>query len=110
MSSGLQEQGVSAAAAHDVANLPPVGSLFAAFLGFNPIAELLAPSGALQQPGVNADVLTGKTFFPHLITEPFHSGLVVVFSAAAVMMVLGLIASIFNPGRYADGPGADNEA
>jgi MFS family permease len=110
MSSGLQEQGVSAAVAHDVANLPPVGSLFAAFLGFNPIAELLAPSGALQQPGVNADVLTGKTFFPHLITEPFHSGLVVVFTAAAVMMALGLIASLFNPGRYADGPGADNEA
>jgi MFS family permease len=110
MSSGLQEQGVSAAVAHDVANLPPVGSLFAAFLGFNPIAELLAPSGALQQSGVNADVLTGKTFFPHLITQPFHSGLVVVFAAAAVMMVLGLIASMFNPGRYADAPGADNEA
>jgi hypothetical protein len=110
MSSGLQEQGVSAAVAHDVANLPPVGSLFAAFLGYNPIAELLAPSGALQQPGVNADVLTGKTFFPHLITEPFHSGLAVVFIAAAVMMVIGLIASMFNPGRYADEPGADNEA
>ena len=110
MSSGLQEQGVSASVAHDVANLPPVGSLFAAFLGYNPIAELLAPSGALQQPGVNADVLTGKTFFPHLITEPFHSGLVVVFIAAAVMMVIGLIASIFNPGRYATEPNADNEA
>ncbi len=110
MSSGLQEQGVSAAVAHDVANLPPVGSLFAAFLGYNPIAELLAPSGALQQPGVNADVLTGKAFFPHLITEPFHSGLVVVFIAAAVMMVIGLIASLFNPGRYATEPGADNEA
>ncbi len=51
MSSGLQEQGVSAAVAQDVANLPPVGSLFAAFLGYNPIAELLAPSGALQRPG-----------------------------------------------------------
>src|SRR6185436_3756249 len=49
---------VPASVAHDVANLPPVGSLFAAFLGYNPIAELLAPSGALQQPGVNADVLT----------------------------------------------------
>ena len=110
MSAGLQEQGVPASVAHDVANLPPVGSLFAAFLGYNPIAELLAPSGALQQPGVNADVLTGKTFFPHLITEPFHSGLVVVFMAAAVMMVIGLIASLFNPGRYADAPGADNEA
>jgi MFS family permease len=110
MSSGLQEQGVSATVAHDVANLPPVGSLFAAFLGYNPMAELLAPSGALQQPGVNADVLTGQTFFPHLITEPFHSGLVVVFSAAAVMMLIGAVASVFNPGRYADEPGADNEA
>jgi MFS family permease len=110
MSSGLQEQGVSASVAHEVASLPPVGSLFAAFLGFNPIEQLLGPSGALQQPGVNADVLTGKTFFPHLITAPFHSGLGVVFIAAAAMMVLGLVASIFNPGRYADAPGADNEA
>jgi MFS family permease len=110
MSAGLQQQGVSATVAHDVANLPPVGSLFAAFLGYNPMAELLAPSGALHHPGVNADVLTGQTFFPHLITEPFHSGLVVVFSAAALMMVIGAIASIFNPGRYASEPGADNEA
>jgi len=110
MSSGLQEQGVSATVAHDVANLPPVGSLFAAFLGYNPMAELLAPSGALQQPGVNTDVLTGQTFFPHLITEPFHSGLVVVFSAAAVMMLIGAVASIFNPGRYGTEENADNEA
>ncbi|AQT78507.1 MFS transporter [Mycolicibacterium litorale] len=100
MSRGLQEQGVSATVAHDVANLPPVGSLFAAFLGYNPIAELLAPYDALHQPGVNAELLTGKTFFPHLITEPFHAGLVVVFGAAAVMMVIGAIASLFNPGRY----------
>ncbi len=110
MSSGLQAQGVSASVAHDVANLPPVGSLFAAFLGYNPIAELLTPSGALHQPGVNVDVLTGKTFFPHLITEPFHAGLVVVFVAAAVMMLIGAVASIFNPGRYGDEPGADNVA
>ncbi|ORA52464.1 MFS transporter [Mycolicibacterium chubuense] len=102
MSSGLQAQGVSSAVAHDVANLPPVGSLFAAFLGYNPIAELLEPSHALQQPGVNAEVLTGKTFFPELITEPFHHGLVVVFIAAAVMMLIGAVASMFNPGRYAE--------
>lgn len=101
MSQGLQAQGISASVAHDVANLPPVGSLFAAFLGYNPIAELLAPSGALHQPGVNTEVLTGQTFFPNLITEPFHSGLVVVFGAAALMMVIGAIASLFNPGRYA---------
>ena len=106
MSAGLQQQGVSASVANEVANTPPVGSLFAAFLGYNPIAELLAPHNALHEPGVNADVLTGKTFFPNLITEPFHTGLVVVFIAAAVMMVIGALASMFNPGRYG---GADED-
>ena len=106
LSAGLQHQGVSASVAHQVANTPPVGSLFAAFLGYNPIAELLAPSHALQQPGVNADVLTGKAFFPELISGPFHAGLVVVFAAAAVMTLMGAAASLFNPGRYAD---ADTE-
>ena len=108
LSSGLQAQGVSASVAHDVANLPPVGSLFAAFLGYNPIAELLEPFGALHHRGVNADVLTGQTFFPELITEPFHAGLTVVFGAAAVMMVIGGIASMFSAGRYGTEPGADN--
>lgn len=107
LSSGLAGQGVPPSVAHDVANLPPVGSLFAAFLGYNPMAELLAPSGALGQPGVDAEVLTGKTFFPELITGPFHSGLVVVFGAAAVMMLVGALASMFNPGRYGTEPGAD---
>ncbi|OMC02903.1 MFS transporter [Mycobacterium sp. NS-7484] len=110
LTSGLTQQGVSASVAHDVANLPPVGSLFAAFLGYNPMAELLAPYDALHQPGVNADVITGQTFFPQLITEPFHSGLTVVFTAAAVMMVIGAVASMFSAGRYGTEAGADNEA
>ena len=109
LSSGLQGQGVSPDVANQVANLPPVGSLFAAFLGYNPIAELLEPFGALEAPGVNAEVLTGQTFFPHLIIEPFHSGLVVVFVAAAVMMLIGLVASLFNPGRYGEDVSQDVE-
>ena len=100
LSSGLQQQGIPASMAHQVADTPPVSSLFAAFLGYNPMAELLAPFNGLAQPGVNAEVLTGKTFFPELITGPFHTGLVVVFSAAAIMTVIGAIASLFNPGRY----------
>lgn len=110
LTTGLTQQGVSASVAHDVANLPPVGSLFAAFLGYNPMAELLAPYDALHQPGVNADVITGQTFFPQLITEPFHAGLTVVFTAAAVMMVIGAVASMFSAGRYGTEAGADNEA
>ena len=109
MSQGLQAQGISASVAHEVANLPPVGSLFAAFLGYNPIAELLAPYDALNQPGVNVDVVTGQTFFPNLISGPFHSGLVVVFGAAALMMVIGAIASMFSAGRYGGDPVTDDQ-
>ncbi|ORV09324.1 MFS transporter [Mycobacterium celatum] len=101
MSAGLQQQGVAPSVAHQVAHTPPVGSLFAAFLGYDPIAELLGPSGALRQPGVAADVLTGHTFFPLLMSGPFHTGLTVVFSAATVMMLLGALASLVAPGRYA---------
>src|SRR5215831_7205657 len=43
LSSGLTAHGVPAADASRIANLPPVGSLFAAFLGFNPIRNLLGP-------------------------------------------------------------------
>ncbi|HZD99714.1 MAG TPA: MFS transporter [Micromonosporaceae bacterium] len=95
LTAGLVAQGVPGNVAHQVGNLPPVGSLFAAFLGFNPLASLLGPSGVLNQlPKANADNLTGKQFFPHLISGPFHHGLIVVFVAAAIMMVIGAVASL----------------
>ncbi|MEO6792564.1 MAG: MFS transporter [Mycobacterium sp.] len=104
MDAGLQQRGVPAEVADQVANMPPVGSLFAAFLGYNPVAELLGPSGVLDQPGVDAQALTGHAFFPQLISGPFHTGLAVVFAAAAVMMVLGALTSWMAPGRYAAEP------
>jgi MFS family permease len=95
LTSGLVQQGVPGGVAQQVGNLPPVGSLFAAFLGFNPLRELLGPSGVLQQlPAANAANLTGKSFFPHLISGPFHHGLIVVFIAAAIMMLIGAAASL----------------
>ncbi|MFI9506269.1 MFS transporter [Nocardia sp. NPDC052566] len=100
LNSGLQAQGVSAHAAGELANMPPVASLFAAFLGFNPIQELLGPTGELAKPGVNADMLTGQEFFPNLLTGPFHTGLIVVFVTAAVMMLLAAIASYFAGDKY----------
>ncbi|MEV0356870.1 MFS transporter [Nocardia sp. NPDC050697] len=100
LNDGLQAQGVSAGAAGEVASLPPVASLFAAFLGFNPIRELLGPTGELDRPGVNAEVLTGQEFFPNLITGPFHTGLVMVFVTAAVMMFLAAVASWFGGDDY----------
>jgi hypothetical protein len=97
LTNGLLAEGVPAPIAAQIGTLPPVGSLFAAFLGFNPIASLLAPTGVLDTlPAANASTLTGTQFFPHLISGPFHSGLVVVFIVAAAMSVIGALASAFD--------------
>jgi MFS family permease len=98
---GLAAHGVTTAVANQVASLPPVGSLFAAFLGYNPIASILGPTGVLKSLSpANSAALTGKTFFPQLIADPFHSGLVIVFIAAAVMSIIGAIASLLMGGKY----------
>jgi MFS family permease len=101
LSTGLQRQGVPGDVAHAVAALPPVSSLFAAFLGANPMEQLLGPSGALAAlPAANQHVLTGPTFFPQLIATPFHEGLLAVFGLAAALAVLGAVASVSRGGRY----------
>jgi MFS family permease len=101
LTSGLTSQGVPHAIAHQVGQLPPVGSLFSAFLGYNPVHELLAPTGVLNHlPASNVAVLTGHTFFPRLISGPFHHGLVIVFSVAMAILVIAAIASALRGGRY----------
>ncbi|MEY9855768.1 MFS family permease [Catenulispora sp. GAS73] len=100
LSTGLQAQGVPPDTAHQVAGLPPVSTLFATFLGNNPISHLLAPSGVLHTlPAHNVQTLTGNRFFPELVSGPFHHGLVIVFSAAAAMSLIGALASVLR-GRH----------
>ena len=111
LTSGLRAQGVPANLATQVGNLPPVGSLFAAFLGFNPVAQLLGPTGVLRTlPAHNAAALTGREFFPQLVTAPFHHGLVVVFMTAAIMSVIGAFASLVGGGRRQAGRGGPDQA
>jgi MFS family permease len=98
--SGLTQHGVTAATATQVAALPPVGSLFAAFLGYNPVASLLGPKVLAGLPAHDAAVLTGKAFFPQLIADPFHAGLLIVFVTAAILSVIGAVASILAGGKY----------
>ncbi len=101
MTHGLTAQGVPYALAHKIGTLPPVGSLFAAFLGYNPVRQLLGPTGILNHlPAGHAALLTGKTFFPQLIAQPFHHGLVIVFSMAMAVLVIAAAASLLRGGRY----------
>ncbi len=101
LTKGLTSQGVPFALAHQIGQTPPVASLFAAFLGYNPVRELLAPTGELSKlPAHNVAALTGKQFFPHLISGPFHHGLVIVFSMAIAVLVIAAGASLLRGRRY----------
>jgi len=98
MNSGLVQNGVPAADAARIAALPPVGVLFAAFLGYNPIQELLG--GVLQNiPPAQAEFLTGRSFFPNLISGPFAEGLTAAFWFAVAACVVGAVASVFTGRR-----------
>jgi MFS family permease len=101
MFSGLTAQGVPAAAANTIAHLPPIGVLFAAFLGYNPMQQLLGPL-LRTLPSAHAAYLSGRVFFPHLISGPFHTGLGVAFSFAIVAGVIAAIASALTGRRTAD--------
>jgi MFS family permease len=89
---GLTAQGVPASAAQSISHLSPIGSLFAAFLGINPIHQLLG-AHLLTQPGVHGTYLTGRSFFPNLIAGPFGKGLRLAFSLAAVLCFIGAVFS-----------------
>ncbi|MGW7534035.1 MFS transporter [Amycolatopsis sp. NPDC054798] len=93
MSQGLTQHGVPEAAAQQVAHLPAVAVLFAAFLGYNPIQQLLGGQLA-HLPADQASFLTGRSFFPNLISGPFQDGLAVAFGFAIVVCLIGAVASV----------------
>jgi MFS family permease len=106
LSGGLRAHGVPAPLAAHVGGLPPVSTLFASFLGYNPIGSLLRPSGALARlPRSDAAVLTSKEYFPHLVSGPFHHGLIIVFGVAIAMSLAGAVISLLRGGQfYYDAP------
>jgi len=97
---GLTANGVPPASADRIAHLPPVGRLFAAFLGYNPIRTLLGPAALERLSPAQAANLTGTGFFPRLIAEPFQHGLAIVFLAALAMSLVAAAASWLRGGRY----------
>ncbi len=95
LATGLQDRGIPGDVAHQVAGLPPVSTLFAAVLGVNPLEHLLTPSGVLTAlPTADRDVITGREFFPQLISAPFHQGLTVVFGVSIGLALVAAAASL----------------
>jgi len=97
---GLVAHDVPVDVATQISHLPPVSSLFASLLGYYPMASLLPANVLKALPPDQAAILTGKDFFPSLISGPFHDGLVIVFLVAAAMSIVAAIASALRGGKY----------
>jgi MFS family permease len=98
---GLTAAGVAPGPAHLVANEPPIGSLFSAFLGYNPIQELLGPTGALKNMSPHqVAYIEGRSFFPQLIEEPFANGMHLAFTFAAIATAIAVVFSAIRPKLY----------
>ncbi len=97
---GLVAHGVPAADATRIAALPPVTSLFAAFLGYNPVQELLGPTLLHHLTATQAAALTGRSFFPRLMTAPFDSALGAAFTFAFIACLVAAGASWLRGGKY----------
>jgi EmrB/QacA subfamily drug resistance transporter len=99
MSAGLIAHHTSAAIASKLANMPPTGYLFAAFLGYNPLQSLLGPV-LHTLPAADAAVLAGKEFFPKLISGPFAEALRDVLVFSSIMCAIAAVASWFRGGKF----------
>jgi MFS family permease len=97
---GLVAHGVPAADAARISHLPPVASLFAAFLGYNPMQNLLGQHTLAALPAAQQHELTGRAFFPHLISSPFHTALIYAFVFATAACVVAAVASLLRGGKY----------
>jgi MFS family permease len=96
---GLTAQGVPAAAASSISHLPPTAVMFAALLGYNPIQMLLG-STLNHLPASHAAYLTGHSFFPSLISAPFHSGLQIAFDFSIAACLIAAVASLLRGKKY----------
>jgi len=83
--------------------------LFAAFLGYSPMEHLLGAHVLAHLAPHTRALLTGRSFFPQLISGPFKNGLHETFAFSIIACLLAAGASLLRGGRYhyADEPHAE---
>ncbi|MHB1987698.1 MAG: MFS transporter [Acidimicrobiales bacterium] len=97
---GLVADGIPSSAAERAAQLPPVSTLFAAFLGYSPVQHLVGSSVLAHLPAHQAAILTGRRFFPTLISAPFAKGLHAAFDFSIGACLVAAATSWLRGGKY----------
>ena len=90
---GLAGHGIPAATAGRISHLPPVSTIFAAFLGYNPVKHLVGAHVLGQLPAAQQADLLGRGFFPSIISGPFRVGLHTALNFGVAASLLGAAAS-----------------
>jgi MFS family permease len=96
----LTAAGVPDALATKLSGIPPSGALFAAFLGYNPMATLIPANVLAALPSSTQATILSTSFFPNLLAEPFLDGLRVAFAACVVLSIGAAAASWMRGRRY----------
>jgi MFS family permease len=109
LTAGLHAHGVPLATAQAIGKVPPVSVLFAAFLGFNPVKSLVGTHVLDKLSPHSQAVLTGRSFFPHLISSPFRDGLHTAFTFAIIACFVAAFASALRGGVYHHGDATANQ-
>jgi MFS family permease len=110
VSAGLEAHGVARSVAERASQLPPVSTLFAAFLGYNPIEHLIGAGALAHLSPAQRAVVDGRSFFPSLISEPFQEGLHAAFDFAIVVSLIAAAVSWTRGGRYVYTPATEEGA
>lgn len=77
-----------------------MSTLFAAFLGYDPVRHLLGAHVLSQLSVAQQHALAARSFFPGLVSSPFDAGLHAAFDFAIVASLLAAWASWLRGGRY----------
>jgi hypothetical protein len=80
--------------------MPPLGYIFAAFLGINPLKSLLGPAVLSHLAPGQAAAITSRSFFPQLIGPSFKHALLLILAFAVVMSVIAAIASALRGEKF----------
>jgi EmrB/QacA subfamily drug resistance transporter len=96
----LTAAGIPTGVATQISGIPPIGALFAAFLGYNPMATLIPPSVLAGLPSAARSTVLANSFFPQLLAGPFHDGLQIAFSVCVVLSLGAAAASWLRGRRY----------
>jgi hypothetical protein len=96
----LTAAGVPGQLASSLSGIPPSAALFAAFLGYNPMATLVPPNVLATLSNSTQATILGKSFFPQLLSGPFMDGLRVAFVVCVALSLAAAAASWMRGRRY----------